>query len=108
MDDIGPSNRIELGAENPAYSDGRTYAEGINIHMAGIDNFTGIGQNGKAVSEGCLLIDRNKWNNFINTFNNSEQRNNIISITVSRTYQAPTNQDSPLLRFLNPGGWILP
>ncbi|MDD2313019.1 MAG: hypothetical protein PHT14_10800, partial [Petrimonas sp.] len=93
MGDVGGSPRIELGQENPAYSDGRTYAQGINIHKAGKNNFTGIGRDGRAVSAGCLLIDRNSWCDFIGMFNNSEQKSNTVSITVSRTMSAPTNRN---------------
>ena len=88
------SQTIELGTSNPAHHD-RTYAEGIDIHKAGKNNYTGtyIGKDGKVhgVSEGCLLIDKNNWNSFINIFNNSEQKSNIISVTVSRTLAQPTN-----------------
>jgi RHS repeat-associated protein len=88
------SQTIELGTSNPAHPE-RTYAEGIDIHKAGKNNYTGtyIGKDGKVhgVSEGCLLIDKNSWNSFINTFNNSEQKSNVISVTVSRTLAQPTN-----------------
>ena len=93
MGDVGGSQKIELGKENPAYSDGRTYAIGINAHKSGINNFTGIGRDGRPVSKGCLLIDRNRWSEFIGLFNNSEQKNNTVSITVSRTMSAPTNRN---------------
>lgn len=42
MEDTDGSGRIELGYENPAYTDGRTYAVGINIHKPGINNLTGM------------------------------------------------------------------
>lgn len=38
MRDVDAKNQtIELGTTNPAYKDGRTYAAGINIHMAGAE-----------------------------------------------------------------------
>ncbi|HOB26602.1 MAG TPA: RHS repeat-associated core domain-containing protein [Bacteroidales bacterium] len=95
MGDVGTTNfsnnRIELGTENPAYSDGRTYATGINIHKAGIDNLTGVGRNGMPVSAGCILIDRNNWSSFIGHFNNDAQKNNTVSVSISRTYRTPLN-----------------
>lgn len=63
LGDVGTSdfknNTIELGKQNPSQKDGITYAKYINIHKAGINNYTGITENGTGVSEGCLLIDRN-------------------------------------------------
>ena len=89
MSDIGGSGKIELGQENPAYSDGRTYATGINIHKPGSDNFTGVYRNGSVTSAGCLLIDINRWSEFIGLF----EQNTLISVTVSRSLSAPTNRD---------------
>jgi hypothetical protein len=90
--DFGPGNNtIELGYENPAYNDGRTYATGINIHRAGKDNYTGVGSDGNPVSAGCLLIDRNRWSDFIGIFNTDAQKNNAVSISISRTYSVPLN-----------------
>jgi RHS repeat-associated protein len=86
--------KVELGEENPAYSDGRTYANGINIHKPGLNNLTGLTKKGNPCSAGCLLIDIKNWNNFINIFNNTNQKNNKISIIVSRTMKAPTNSNS--------------
>ena len=98
MSDVGGGGRVELGQVNPAYDDGRTYATGIDIHKAGRDNYTGEYWSSKlgrmaGVSEGCLLIDKNRWGEFIGMFNNSEQKSNTISVTVSRTMSAPTNQN---------------
>ena len=92
MYDVGKNlgnNTIELGFENPAFSDGRTYAAGINIHKAGKNNLTGMTRNGSPVSAGCMLIDINQWDDFINSFLDPEQINNTISVTVSRTMKAP-------------------
>jgi hypothetical protein len=76
---------INLGFSNPAFPN-RSYAEGIDIHKAGINNSTR-----PLVSEGCLLISINKWDTFISYFNNPKQKNNLISIAVSRTMTEPTN-----------------
>ncbi|MBO7467655.1 MAG: RHS repeat-associated core domain-containing protein [Bacteroidaceae bacterium] len=91
MFDIGKGltrNTIELGFTNPAYSDNRTYAKGIDIHKAGSNNLT----KGKApISAGCLLIDRTRWDEFIGLFNNELQKNNTVSISLSRTLSEPIN-----------------
>ena len=84
MGDVGTTNfnnnSIELGEPNPS-SPARTTAIGINIHRAGENNLTGIGGSGAVVSKGCFLIDRNRWDEFINIFNTPEQKNNTIGIS---------------------------
>ncbi|MFV0545958.1 MAG: RHS repeat-associated core domain-containing protein, partial [Bacteroides sp.] len=89
-DEGAASQTIELGKANPAHPT-RTYAEGINIHKPGLNNLTGLMRSGSAVSQGCLLIDRNNWSNFIGNFNTDTQRANIVSITVSRSLATPAN-----------------
>lgn len=91
MSDINHESRIELGIINPRYKDGRTFAEGINIHKPGLNNLTGMTNSGTPVSEGCLLIDRNNWNEFIGIFDTTEQRLNKISVIVSRSLNTPFN-----------------
>jgi hypothetical protein len=93
MRDVGATSQtIELGTTNPAYSDGRTFATGIDIHKAGKNNFTGTLNNGQnGVSQGCLLIDKNNWPSFIGNFNNSSQKRNTVSVTVSRSLATPVN-----------------
>ena len=92
--DFGPGNNtIELGYPNPAYTDGRTHATGINIHKAGDNNLTGMTQSGNPVSAGCMLIDRNNWDSFIGIFDTTTQQNNRVSVTISRTYATPLNQN---------------
>ena len=86
------SQTIELGTTNPAYSDGRTYATGIDIHKAGKNNYTGTFNNGtNGVSQGCLLIDVDNWSSFIGNFNNNSQRSNTASVTVSCSLATPVN-----------------
>lgn len=90
MHSIGNTNsRTELGFENPAFSDGRTYATGINIHKPGLNNLTGLTSKGNPCSAGCMLVDRNNWGNFIGLFNTDAQRNNTVGVTISRTYAQP-------------------
>jgi hypothetical protein len=90
MHDIGNTNgRIELGFENPAYTDGRTYAIGIDVHKAGANNKTGMTNSGSPISAGCSLIDINNWSAFIGIFNTNAQRSNNIGVTMSRTYAQP-------------------
>ncbi len=80
--------QIKLGFTNPAHPD-CSYIEGANIHKAGKNNYTGIGQDGKAVSEGCFLIDRNSWDDFIGNF--TCVPNTPVGIGVSRTLPEPIN-----------------
>ncbi len=89
-DEGAASQTIELGQANPAHPT-RTYAEGINIHKPGLNNLTGLTRSGSAVSQGCLLIDRNNWSNFIGNFNTDTQRANTVSVTVSRSLATPVN-----------------
>ena len=93
LGDVGTSdfydNRISLGMPNPA-DPSKNYASGINIHKAGrTNNLTGtyINKNNqlKSISEGCLLIDYNRWKDFIGIFDASS----VISVTVSRSLAAP-------------------
>ena len=91
MEDTDGSGRIELGYENPAYTDGRTYAAGINIHKPGRDNLTGLTVKKMPISAGCLLIDINSWDRFIGHFEAEDQKNNTVSVTVSRSLSEPVN-----------------
>ena len=91
MEDTDGSGRIELGYENPAYTDGRTYAAGINIHKPGENNLTGLTVKKRPISAGCLLIDINSWNRFIGHFEAEDQKNNAVSVTVSRSLSEPVN-----------------
>jgi len=98
MRDIGITRfTIETGVLNPAYSDGRTYITRADIHYAGKKNFTGefwskrLGRIA-GVSEACFLIDVNRfYNEFMPIFNSSTQKNNVVSITTSRTLSSPIN-----------------
>lgn len=90
MSDTDNSGLIQLGFPNPAHPN-RTYAEGINIHKPGLRNLTGFDSKGNPISAGCLLIDRDKWSDFIDIFNNSEQKGKTVNVTVSRTFSAPVN-----------------
>ena len=92
MRDVGAKmNRIELGFTNPAYGDGRTYAEGIDIHRAGDKNYTGVDSNYSPVSAGCLLVDRNEWEQFIGHFIVASQVKNTVGVYVSRSMSSPVN-----------------
>lgn len=83
LSDIGTTdfsnNKIELGMPNPSAID-KTYAQGINIHKAGTDNFTGKMRNDKPISAGCLLIDRGNWNSFMSNFKSGV----LIGVTIQR------------------------
>ena len=93
MFDVGKglnNNTINLGFENPAYKDGRTSAEGIDIHRAGEENVTKARYSSAAISAGCLLIDVHSWDKFIGLFNNDSQSGNKVGVIVSRTHTSPS------------------
>jgi RHS repeat-associated protein len=96
MSDVGTTDRrIELGTSNPAYTDGRTFVEWANIHQAGKYNFTGnfTAPDGslRPISTACPVTDVNRWDSFISIFDNPQQRENIVSVTISATYAVPIN-----------------
>ena len=92
MSDIGTtdfnSSSIELGNPNPSNSK-TTKACGINIHKPGLNNLTGMTSSNTPISEGCFLIIRNSWSEFMGKFEASA----LISVTVSRSMSSPTNQN---------------
>ena len=80
------ANSIELGEPNIAHKN-RTTILGSNIHKAGFGNLTGEFTKNNvpaAVSEACILIDRNRWTEFIDIFKSANQKNNIIGISIRR------------------------
>ncbi len=83
MSDTDNSGRINLGMPNPS-NPKINYAQGINIHKPGLNNLTGIDSKNRAISQGCLLIDRTKWSQFISIFNTPSQKINTISVIVQR------------------------
>ena len=83
LSDSDDSGKISLGSPNPS-DPTRDYALGINIHKPGYNNLTGLTSKGIAISQGCLLIDRNKWSDFISIFNTKEQMYNRIGIIIQR------------------------
>jgi RHS repeat-associated protein len=50
-----PSNHTPTTGPNPQQG-GSPFAADIQIHHAGVDNFTGVGRDGRPVSEGCTVI----------------------------------------------------
>lgn len=102
MRDIGGNKgkqRIQLGMPNPAHPD-RDYAEGINIHKPGFKNKTRKTTNGQPISAGCLLIDINRWNEFISLFNNQDQRSYTVGVSVSRSLPEPINKNQGYYWFI--------
>lgn len=86
MSDIGSKDgTIDLGTQNPSKSYPTTKASGINIHKPGHKNKTGMTNDGKAISQGCLLINLKKWVNFIDIFRKYENTGVKISVIVSRS-----------------------
>jgi hypothetical protein len=63
LKDLG-SRAIPTMGPNPAHPN-QSFASGINIHHAGIDDFTGITSRGTGVTEGCQVIATSEWSKFM-------------------------------------------
>ena len=63
---------------------------------------------GSPCSAGCMLIDRNNWDNFIGLFDTDAQRGNKVGITISRTHAQPviSKYTARQLPFLNKNFFI--
>lgn len=64
---LQPTNAVPTIGPNPSRRDGASIAQGILIHVAGINNFTGVGRDGRAVSNGCLVVCRTEYGNFLHS-----------------------------------------
>lgn len=42
---------------------------------------------------GCITIPISQWEDFIKLFINSAEKNNIVGVTVSRSYKKPLNKN---------------
>jgi RHS repeat-associated protein len=60
----GGGNLPTINDPNPAHPNQGANANGVLVHKAGIDNFTGIGRDGRAVSEGCQTIASSQYADF--------------------------------------------
>jgi RHS repeat-associated protein len=63
---LQPTMDIPTIGPNPSRQDGASFAQGILIHKAGIGNFTGVGHDGRAVSEGCQVVCTSMFGAFKN------------------------------------------
>jgi hypothetical protein len=63
---LQPTNAIPTIGPNPSRSDGASIAQGILVHQSGLGNFTGVGHDGRAVSEGCQVVCRSQYADFMN------------------------------------------
>lgn len=61
---LQPTNAIPTIGPNPSRQDGASIAQGILVHKAGIGNFTGVGRDGRAVSEGCQVVCSSQYGDF--------------------------------------------
>jgi RHS repeat-associated protein len=61
---LQPTNAIPTIGPNPSRQDGASIAQGILVHRAGIGNFTGVGHDGRAVSEGCQVVCTQQYGDF--------------------------------------------
>ena len=63
---LQPTNAIPTIGPNPSRSDGASIAQGILVHQSGLGNFTGVGRDGRAVSEGSQVVCRSQYADFMN------------------------------------------
>ncbi len=63
---LQPTNAIPTIGPNPSRMDGISLATGILVHKAGVNNFTGVGRDGRAVSEGCQVVCTSQFGAFKN------------------------------------------
>lgn len=63
---LQPTLSIPTAEANPSRADHRYVATGILVHRSGLENFTGVGTDGRAVSEGCQIIPRSQYPDFLN------------------------------------------
>jgi RHS repeat-associated protein len=63
---IQPTNDLPTNGANPGQH-GAWFAQGDLIHQAGVGNFTGVGHDGRAVSNGCLVVCTSQYGDFENT-----------------------------------------
>ena len=61
---LNQRNDIPTVGPNPSRSDHASLANQILIHAAGRDNFTGVGRDGRAVSEGCQTVCTSQYGTF--------------------------------------------
>lgn len=61
---LQPTNAIPTIGPNPSRQDGASIAQGILVHRAGRENFTGVGRDGRAVSEGCQVVCTSQYGDF--------------------------------------------
>ena len=61
---LQPTNVIPTIGPNPSRQDGASIAQGILVHRAGIGSFTGIGHDGRAVSEVYQVVCAGQYGAF--------------------------------------------
>ncbi|MCP4151800.1 MAG: hypothetical protein GY757_28915, partial [bacterium] len=79
VDTSVPAGGVSVPAKIPT----SYYAAGINIHRAGRNDFTGIGRNGFAVSEGCILIRTSSWKRFYDLLYGQTQENVPVTLNTA-------------------------
>jgi len=60
---IQPTDNLPTNGANPGQHGG-WFAQGDLVHQAGIGNFTGVGHDGRAVSNGCLVVCTSQFGDF--------------------------------------------
>jgi hypothetical protein len=90
---LQPTDNLPTSGANPAHG-GAWFAQGILVHPAGVNNFTGVGRDGRAVSEGCQVVCTSQYGNFMNATGMSAsppQRHFTVDVDASenRKYADP-------------------
>ncbi len=60
---IQPTDNLPTNGANPTQH-GAWFAQGDLVHQAGVNNFTGVGRDGRAVSAGCLVVCTSQFGDF--------------------------------------------
>ncbi len=83
---LQPTNHIPIVNDvNPAHPD-RDYASGILVHISGLNNLTGMTRAGGGVSEGCQLICRSQFDDFLTaTGANADPPQRHFGVIISTT-----------------------
>jgi hypothetical protein len=79
---LQPTNNLPTNGPNPAHG-GAWMAQGILVHRAGVNNFTGVGRDGRPVSAGCQVVCTSQYGDFMNATGMSAsppQRNFTVDV----------------------------
>jgi hypothetical protein len=93
---LQPTDRIPItNGANPAHPD-RDYATGILVHIAGLDNATGMTRAGGGISEGCVLVCRSQYSGFLDAVGataNPPQRHFGVMLSANPNMQSGVEKE---------------